>query len=55
MHSLKAENYILLGDVTEDYSLGNQPLRKLWGNKRMDTKGGKWRRGWWWDELGDWD
>ena len=21
-------------------------------NKRMDTKGGK---GWWWDELGDWD
>ena len=23
-------------------------------NKCMDTKGGK-RRGWWWDELGDWD
>ena len=25
-------------------------------NKRMDTKGGKWRgEGWWCDELGDWD
>ena len=24
-------------------------------NKRMDTKGGKWWEGWWWDELGDWD
>ena len=24
-------------------------------NKRMDTKGGKPRGVWWWDELGDWD
>ena len=25
-------------------------------NKCMDTKGGKWQRGWWWwDELRDWD
>ena len=25
-------------------------------NKRMDTKGGKWRGWWWWcDELEDWD